>query len=785
MMMLENEPAENKNEVKTTLQPVDSQPTEKNQPEETLPPPPESENPLNENPETSLAAIETTVPEIDKNPLSEANTENPDAPLAQTQEPLPENQLSEEVPPLQEPPPASVSEDAKTNEITLAPVSQIPEVEAKIPEAETTLPEPTPIALTEETEPEILTPPAIEMKPVAEHENQTALTAVSEVSNEEKNLILQAEPPVTAVEKTIPTAAEPPVEIPDYAVFDKAALLAEVEKLLKEPDIKKADPYLKPLKTAFDELKEKEKNAALETFTAEGSPKDDFEFKPDAETLDFERLYRQLRERKNKHAQEQEKTKEQNYKRKQELLEQMRLLVEDEEGKDSFNAFKKIQQEWKSIGVLPAGAAKELWSSYEILTERYFANRTIFNELKDLDRKRNLTQKIEICEKAEKIAENEVISGQMMKELNDLHDEYKNIGPVPKEAQEDIWQRFKLASDKIYDKRRQQQEVVKAEWEENYKKKIQIIEEAEQYVNFTTDKIGEWNEKTQIVLSLQKQWDTSGNISREQAKDINKRFWAAFKQFFNNKGEFFRKLEEFREQNLAEKTRLCEEAEALKDSEELERTTERMKYLQQRWKEIGPVPEKMRDKIYERFKAACDFFFDRKRGKGREEDDNYGANLKKKLEIIVQLEQMAADKTGDLKTLKELQNEYGSVGFVPKKEMQSIRKRFADAVESFLENMPASSGTAKPDKKVVKLEMEIENAHNDPQALRNLDKQEGFLRKKLTQLENDVALWQNNMEFFARSKNADSVRKEFNIKIEEAEKEIKTIKQQLKLLQNT
>ncbi|MBC8111414.1 MAG: DUF349 domain-containing protein, partial [Verrucomicrobia bacterium] len=271
----------------------------------------------------------------------------------------------------------------------------------------------------------------------------------------------------------------------------------------------------------------------------------------------------------------------------------------------------------------------------------------------------------------------------MIKELNDLHEEFKNIGPAPKEEQEILWQRFKAASDKIYEARRKKIEEIKVEQEENYLKKVQICEEIEKYNDFESDKITDWNQKTKELLALQKQWDAIGNLSREKAKDISKRFWAAFKHFFNKKNEFFRKLEEFREQNLQEKIKLCEEAEALKDSEEYERTSERLKVLQLKWKEVGPVPEKQRNAVFDRFKEACDHFFNRKRGKNKVVEDEYEQNLNKKSVICDTLEKMTAEKTGTMQELKRLQSEYNSIGFVPRKDMDRIRKRYSEATEAF------------------------------------------------------------------------------------------------------
>jgi flagellin-specific chaperone FliS len=582
---------------------------------------------------------------------------------------------------------------------------------------------------------------------------------------------------IASPETPVQPEKEPAEEVPDFSGLDKAALLESAEKWLKENDIKRIEPVLKPLRTAFDELKEQERQAALEKFISEGGAADDFELKADEITQKFERTYRQLRDRKNQFFQEQEKRKEQNLKRKQELLEELRQMVDGEENQESFQKFKTLQQAWKSIGVLPAGASKDLWASYEILVDRYHNKMSIYRELKELDRKKNIAVKQEVVERAEKLALQEEVTGQTMKELNDLHEEYKHIGPAPKEEQEALWQRFKAASDQIYEKRRLQQDKMKGEWDENYQKKVAICEVLEVYTTFITDKIGEWNEKTREVMALQKQWDASGATSREKAKEISKRFWAAFKLFFHNKSEFFRKLEEQRESNLKEKTQLCEEAEALRESDEFERTADRMKVLQQRWKEIGPVPEKVRETIFERFKTACDAFFERKRSKVKDTEGSYENNLKRKEEICGQLEKMAEEKSGTLADLKKLQSDFNAIGFVPRKDMESIRKRYTDASERAYEAL--SAGSTKEEKVKHKQETEKHLKQNDLPAERIQNKNEGFLRKKLTQLENDVAVWENNMAFFGRSKNADTVLKEFTTKIESAQQEIISLRKQL------
>ncbi len=564
----------------------------------------------------------------------------------------------------------------------------------------------------------------------------------------------------------------------DYKDFKKEDFANFAEKLLKESDIKKIEALVKPLKVSFDELKEHEKQHALQKFIEEGGAEGDFELKNDEFTTRFEQAFRSLKERKYKLIQEQEKLKSQNLATKQELLEKLRHLVDSEETHDSFLIFKQIQQQWKSVGNLPVGNLKDLWASYESLVERYLSNRSIYRELKELDQKKNAILKAELCERAEKLAEQE-ITGNQMRDLNDLHEEYKHIGPATKEEQEKLWQRFKLASDKLYDKRRKQLDGLKGQMDENYLSKISIIEQIEQnYSNYTSDKINEWNDKTKELLDLQKRWEAVGNLSREKAKEVSKRFWNSFKQFFNNKAEFFRKLEEFREKNLQEKIKLCEEAEALKENSDFDKTADKIKSLQKRWKDIGPVPEKQRNSVFDRFKAACDEFFNNKRGKLKEAEEEYEQNLKIKEGICEEIEKLIEEKSSSIPDLKKLQVAYNNAGFVPRKDMEAIRNRYSSLVEKFLESISLK----KEEKDTYRLQMDIESAQSDPQAKKKIEKQEIVLRKKLTQLENDVAVWQNNREFFARSKNADAMLSDFNKKIKDAEMEIESIKKQIKLM---
>jgi len=563
----------------------------------------------------------------------------------------------------------------------------------------------------------------------------------------------------------------------DYSQYGKKELVQLVEGLLKENDLRKTDEVLRHAKPVFDELRESERAEALERFIAGGGEKDDFDYKPDELSQRFEQAVRGLRDRKTSYMKDQEKSREKNLHDKQSLLEQLRQLVDSEETNVSLGALKKVQDEWKRIGPVPSAQSRDLWANYHALIERFYSNRSIYFELKELDRKKNLEAKQDIVDKAEKLAAQET-SPNVIRELNDLHEEYKHVGPVPKDDQEALWQRFKAASDVIYSRRKEQLEVQRKEQEQNVGAKVALCEEAEKYAGFGSDKIAEWNDQTRQILDLQKRWEASGFLPRDKAKEINKRFWAAFKGFFHHKNEFFRRLEAYREENLRRKTSLCEQVEALKDSDNVEATADKIKAYQLEWKEIGPVPEKQREAIFERFKQACDAFFDRRREQRNSTDREFEKNFTAKSEICDKIERMSAEKSSDMAAFNALRDQWEQTGFVPRKNLHAIQQRYANAVQSFLQN---TSGLSDRDRERMQVSAEVNLSRQNPAAMKNVQKKEQQLRKRITQLENDIALWRNNLEFFANSKGANQLRTEYQSKIQSAEDEITSLKKQVQL----
>jgi hypothetical protein len=564
----------------------------------------------------------------------------------------------------------------------------------------------------------------------------------------------------------------------DYSGYSKQQLVNVIKDLTRETNFKRIDFVLKDIKPLYDDFKEKERALALNRFLESGGTADDFDFKGDDADIVFDATFKLLRDRRAQYFREQEERKVDNLKRKEELLEKLRLLSDAIDNNNQFDAFKELQKEWKTIGPVPGTHAKTLWANYHALVDRFYDNQSIYFELKELDRKRNLISKLELCERAERLANVEIIK-DAIRELNELHHEFKHIGPVPQDEKENVWQRFKAASDAVYAKRDAYLQNLQKELQVNLDEKQKLAEEVQQFASYQSDRIKEWNQKTKEILEVQKRWEVVGGLPRAKAKDVNKRFWSAFKAFFNNKNIFFKKLDEEREGNLKLKADLVQQALSLKESSDWEKTSNELKNLQQKWKDIGPVPEKHRERIFKEFKEACDYFFEQRRSQHGKVELEQTENLKLKEKICEELELHASQGTAAPNLLRNLQDQFNSIGFVPKNSINTIRNRYHQAVEKFVN---AIAEFNEDDKSKLMLENQISDLRNDPMAERKIFQKEQAIRKKISKLENDIALWKNNLEFFSRSSNAEKVREEFNEKIAEASDHLKHLKEQLKLL---
>ncbi len=636
--------------------------------------------------------------------------------------------------------------------------------------------------------------------------------------------------------------AQPAVDYSQFSKQDFISLLqtklASISGTTVSPgDFKKADQALKDARPLFDQMKRAEREVALQAYVAETGSEEGFDFKNDDTVQQFDELYKQIKSQKNSYFQNLDKAKDGNFSAKTELLSRLRLLVETDESnagdpKTSWNEFKKIQDDWKAAGNMNSPHNATLWATYHALVDRYYSNRNIYFELKELDRKRNISLKTEVIEKVEALAKaagETPVTRQTIDDANALFEEYKHIGPAPKAEQEMLWGRMKAALDVLYDKRRGQTNDQRKESAQLYEEKSAIYEELVPLTSFASNSINDWNDKTKAVMAMQDRWNAiKGPMPRDEGKELSKKFWAALKTFFHNKGEFFKQLESKREENLRAKSELCEQVEGiLASGEESAEATQTVIELQRQWKNVGQVPEKQKNTIFDRFKAACDQFFDKKRLKNQDTEREFDGNLVQKTALIERI-LAAATENADLSQLNEFKKEWSAIGFVPKKDMQSTQKRYIDAVNALVS---ATGKIPAKDKERIMLQSEAEatrpgarssgsggSRSGDNRGGDNRDrggrqdrggdrsfgrdredrgdrdyanhirvdsgnKHENDIRRRMTAIENDIATYRNNIEFFARSKNADQLRADIDRKIADAQKQLDELKQQLNVAQ--
>ncbi|ADQ17146.1 DUF349 domain-containing protein [Leadbetterella byssophila] len=578
----------------------------------------------------------------------------------------------------------------------------------------------------------------------------------------------------------------------DFTNYSKKDFVDLADRLLESmnsrtlsvADVKNIDNALKVVRSAFEDIQQAEKSEALKAYVAENGSDEGFEFRNDNYAIRFEGINIQIREKRQAFFQKLEREKEDYFEVKTRLLQRLREIVEIEEkgeSKNNWESFKALQTEWKNAGNINSPHNGSLWSAYNALVDRYFDIRSIQNELKELDRKKNIEAKEAVVVKIEEIAtslQEMPINNVTLKKANELLQEYKHIGPGPREEQDALWERLKKAFDVIYDKKRELQSESAALSEEILKAKQQLLNQLLEYLKFNSDSINEWNAKTKEVQALQDQWNAiKGGMPREKGKEVSKSFWSSLKQFFKNKSEFFAKLEAKREANFVAKSELVKQArEILEKGDYSAPNTNRIIELQKKWKTIGHVPEKYKDSLFEEFKGICDTYFNNKREESKSQDSEYDKNLEAKTAICVEIEKLVEAGDTDLSRLPEFKKSFNAIGFVPRKDMKSIQDRFIKAINSYVK---AASGLDKTEKDKLMLQNEAEVVLK---AGGNLGKAENDIRRKIKALEDEITLTKNNLEFFGFSKNADKLKAEYQKKIDKAEAELKDLNAKLKLI---
>lgn len=477
-----------------------------------------------------------------------------------------------------------------------------------------------------------------------------------------------------------------PEQVEEVAVkaVTREDIIARLQEIVGDISIAKRQE-LESLKQSFYKLQRTAQEEQVAAFVAGGGTAE--EFKPETDPLEeqFRKLMNIIKEKKAAAQEALEIVQKENYKKKLELLDRFKALIEkaNTEGA-SYNEFKALLQEWKEIKEVPADKANELWKAYQQYAEQFYDIQKLNNEFREYDFKKNMEAKIAICEEAERLAdEPDIVSA--FRKLQKLHQDYRETGPVSKESREEIWTRFKAASTVINKRHQQHFEQLKEKEKENLDQKTVICEllEAIEFDKLTT--FQSWNDKTQEVLALQKKWKDIGFAPAKQNQKIFERFRAACDQFFSRKGEFFKQVKTDMTANLERKTALCEQAEALKDSTDWKTTGDKMAELQKQWREIGPVQKKYTNSIWKRFIGACDYFYEQRDKNTSSKKREENANLAAKKDILAKLKEFDAQNLSDddIQAIQQLVDDWNGIGFVPFKVKDKIAAEFKAVIEPF------------------------------------------------------------------------------------------------------
>ena len=604
---------------------------------------------------------------------------------------------------------------------------------------------------------------------------------VTEIPNSEpatpETPVMPEAPETTEAPETQEAPVEEAEPEPDYSNSTREELVAAMKELLGM-DVQKIKNRVAAIRNRFNELNREVQNAAFEKFIAEGGNEDDYQNENDAVAEEMHRLQDQYRAMRQKHIEELEEQKKRNLEAKQALIEEMRQLIdsEEEQVRTAMDKFNSIQERWKAIGEVPREQMNDLWQNYHFQIEQFFAKLKINRELRALDQKRNLEEKIKLCESAEELIMEPSVT-KAFKGLQELRARWKEVGPVPVEQNEEIWQRFCNAANQIDERRKEYYDQRKEELDNNLLAKQALVDKATELTEKRPESTKDWNDTTAALDELLKVWKTIGPVPRE----VNEEIWTKFKgmidKHYSEKKEYFGAIRDEQEANYQKKVDLCLKAEAIAKREDWKKATEELLELQQEWKSIGTTSRKVSEKIWQRFRKACDEFFAKKSEFFAERRTSESENLAQKEAILSELKahQFGEDREENLAAIKEFQRRWAEVGYVPMAEKDRLHKEFRGEIDRIFEQLKISAREAEE----TAYRERIRNA-GDARKFVNNEKQE--LMERIEKLKSDLNLWENNLGFLANSKQADLLKQEFEKKMQGARQQIALMQAKLRIL---
>ena len=608
-------------------------------------------------------------------------------------------------------------------------------------------------------------------------EEQTTVQAAAEVDKVQE---VQADAPVSEEpvqnensETEVTTAEEP-----DRKTYtSKKEVLERIREIAHNDENPEKDE-VEYLKSTFYRLHIAEREEQQKAYLEEGGDPEKYQVRPDDVEEAFKAEMQVIKEKRAKLFQKQEEERANNLKHREEIIEKIKnMATSPEEANKSFNAFKQLQQEWKEIGAVPPEKANETWKTYQLYVEQFYDLLNLNREAREYDFKKNLEQKTRLCEEAEKLAEEtDIISA--FHQLQELHTQYRETGPVAKDLRDEIWTRFKNASTVINKKHQQHFEELRAREEENLTKKTALCEKVEAIAKEENKGTADWEKHSQEIIAIQQEWKTIGFAPQKMNVKIFERFRTACDDFFGRKAEYFKEIKKRFAENAEKKRVLVEKAKALADSTDWKSTSDKIIALQKEWKTIGTVPKKLGDRLWNDFLAACNQFFEARNAANAGSRNEEHANLDKKRDIIAKLKAMIEDAGDDVQAkVQALIDEYNTVGHVPYKDKDKVYKEYHEVLDKVYDTLHIKQARRR-----------LDNFKNN---LRNVakrgedavDNERARLMRRYEQLKQEVTTYENNLGFLnIASKKGNSLVEEMNRKVQKLKDEVQLVFDKIKAI---
>lgn len=589
----------------------------------------------------------------------------------------------------------------------------------------------------------------------------------------------QAEVSVTEGKTEEPESdASPKADDPAKKVYtSKKEVLERVKEIASSDEIPNKEE-IDHLKTTFYKIHNAERDEQQKEYLEAGGKPEEYEVLPDEDEEMFKAEMGIIKEKRAKQFQEQEAEKQENLEKKLEIIEKIKsLATSPEEANKSYQEFKDLQQQWKEIKAVPADKANELWRNYQLYVEQFYDLLKLNSEAREYDFKKNLELKTKLCEAAEKLAdEPDVISA--FHQLQELHQEYREIGPVAKELREQIWARFKAASTVINKRHQQHFENLRAQEEENLTKKTALCEKVEAIAKEENKGAADWEKHTKEIIAIQADWKKIGFAPQKMNVKIFERFRAACDDFFGRKAEFFKGLKQRFAENAEKKKALVEKAQALQDSTDWKSTSDKLIALQKEWKTIGVVPKKLGDQLWNDFLTACNHFFEARNAANAGTRSEERTNLEKKRNVIAQLKELLENTTEDAQEkVQELTDEYNAIGHVPYKEKDKIYKEYHDLLDKVYKELNISTARRRLDNFRNNLKNVAKRGEDA------LDNERGRLMRRYEQLKGEIQTYENNLGFLnVSSKKGNSLIDEMNRKVQKLKDDANLVREKIKAI---